>query len=286
MASIGTLTQTLNQMADGLQGISGGLKKLNTGFQAAYQALDQAIMSIPDPTLSQEQINELYALVAVEDPSQNSTLDALVKAYSSAATVKGTYQNVKPGFDAVGTTITNLSPSLGQMEGGLREIATQIDTALSSGDLSSQIGQLATGLSQLSDNYVTFHNGLVSYMGGVKQLSKGYIDFQNGMSQYSDGMQTFQNGISKLHDGTTELQDSTDDLPTQIQDKIDTMMAEYTGKDFKPVSFLSDKNNNVRLVQFVMKTVDILLPEQEEVAVVDQPKETFWDRLLQLFTGK
>jgi X-X-X-Leu-X-X-Gly heptad repeat protein len=123
-------------------------------------------------------------------------------------------------------------------------------------------------------------------MGGVKQLSKGYIDFQNGMSQYSDGMQTFQNGISKLHDGTTELQDSTDDLPTQIQDKIDTMMAEYTGKDFKPVSFLSDKNNNVRLVQFVMKTVDILLPEQEEVAVVDQPKETFWDRLLQLFTGK
>lgn len=283
MDSFSTLIQTLAQMADGLKGISNGLTELNTGYQMSYKALDQAVNSIPDISLTNDQISNLYAAVSVGDSSQLESLDTLLEVYKSALTIKSTYQHVKAGFDAIDTTINTLVPTLDQMENGLKEISQQMNTAYSDNDITAQISQLTAGLSELSSNYTVFHNGLVSYMNGVTQLSNGYVDFQNGLSQYSDGMNSFQDGMSKLNKGTEELSEQTSDLPTQLEDKISEIEAEYSGKDYEPVSFLSSNNTKINLVQFVLKTSDITLPDQDEVMTVEQPKKTLWQRFIQLF---
>lgn len=285
LSSFSTLTQTLSQMSSGIKDISKGLEELNTGFTLAYQALDQAILAIPDTIVTQEDINSLYVKVGA-DPELKQSLDALVSGYSSAMTVKGTYNQVKNGFSAVGSTILAVTPSLDEMALGLSTISTGLKTSISENDITTQLNELTTGLDNLSSNYKEFHKGLANYMSGVTTLSNGYSEFQSGITLYNDGMKTFAEGITTLYDGTQELKEQTSDLPEQIKEQIKETTEEYTGKDFTPVSFLSSNNSQINLVQFVMKTADIKVSENTEVAIDDQEKESFWDRLIQLFTGK
>lgn len=284
-SQITTLTETLTHISTGLSGISSGLTELNTGFSQGFQALDQAIMSIPDTVLTQEDINSLY-LTAATDPVQKQSLDTLVQAYTSAMTVKGTYNQVKSGFSAVGSTITAITPSINETVAGLQKISDSLTASMSANDLSAQIGELISGLNQLSDSYGDFHKGLVTYMKGITTLNNGYGDFQGGLSKYSDGMNSFTEGVTTLYGGTQELKNQTSALPELIQKKIKETTEEYSGKNFEPVSFLSLKNNQINLVQFVMKTADIAIPEKALTVNEEQPEETFWDRLVQLFSGK
>ncbi|MDK2808254.1 MAG: putative rane protein [Clostridiales bacterium] len=283
LSSITSLTKALDQIADGLASINVGLESLDSGFQASYDALEKAILVIPDDTLSKEDITALYTFVAKGDPTQTKTLDALVNSYQAALTVKGTYLAVKQGFDAVDATILTLTPSLTQMESSLRQMSTQLNSTLSSQDFFSQMAQLQAALKTLSENYKQFDAGLTTYMKGVTSVSTGYTSFDSGLKQYTKGISTYGKGVSKLLDGTNTLYDNTKDLPEKVDDQIKQMTSSYSGDDYQPVSFLSSKNNAIQLVQFVLQTKDIALPEKVATVTVETKKEGFFDRLLRLF---
>ncbi len=53
-------------------------------------------------------------------------------------------------------------------------------------------------------------------------------------------------------------------MDTQIQDKTDDILASIEGGDSDTVSFVSDKNTNVKDVQFVIKTSSMEKPEVSE----------------------
>lgn len=76
------------------------------------------------------------------------------------------------------------------------------------------------------------------------------------------------------------------DLPITIQDEIDSMLEDYSGTEFDMVSFASDKNENVDLVQFVFTTAGIEVEELVDEAEVNEDEETFWSRLTDLFSFK
>lgn len=50
----------------------------------------------------------------------------------------------------------------------------------------------------------------------------------------------------------------------QVDDAIDKVTEKISGTDFTPVSFASDKNTDVGLVQFAMKTEAIAVKEKEK----------------------
>jgi putative membrane protein len=75
-------------------------------------------------------------------------------------------------------------------------------------------------------------------------------------------------------------------MPDTFQTKIDDLMDEYTGSDFKPVSFLSSRNLNTGLVQFVLKCDAIEKPEATAKAPAERKDETIWDRVTALFKIK
>ena len=56
-----------------------------------------------------------------------------------------------------------------------------------------------------------------------------------------------------------------------------------TGEDEEIKSFTSDKNENIKAVQFVIKTPAIEKAEVEKKEVKEQKEENFWDKLLKLF---
>lgn len=277
------LPQGLSQLADGLGEVSGGLIALKDGFASAYAALDGAIQGIPDATVSQAQMTALYAQT---DPSQHALLDQLIASYAAGQTVKGTYNQVKSAFDAVGPTTDALAAAIDTIADALDDMSGEISGALSGMDIVQQLAQLSAGLSELDGNYAAFHSGLSSYMNGVGTLSSGYADFHNGMSSFRDGTGGLYDGVAELHDGTAKLSEETAKMPGRIQAEIDDMLNQYTGSDFEPISFTSSKNGRTDLVQFVLKCDGIERPEETKAVEAEAGAETFWDRLIALFTGK
>lgn len=72
--------------------------------------------------------------------------------------------------------------------------------------------------------------------------------------ELSEGTGELENGVGELQNGTAQLYEETKDLPAQMQAEIDNMIQEYDKSDYKLVSFVSQKNEKVSSVQFIIKT--------------------------------
>ncbi|UOQ86453.1 YhgE/Pip domain-containing protein [Gracilibacillus salinarum] len=283
-ADFSELQSGLEDIAKGLDEAAGGLTDLQENYQKAYNALDESINAIPSNNISEDEMKALQA--AVQDNEQNAAaLNKLVKTYEAAQTAKGTYDQVNKAFAAVSPTLNEVDGSLTKMAESIRTMASEMAKATENMNIESSINQLTEGITQLSNQYNDFHSGLVEYTNGVGELSSAYGEVHSGITDLADGTQELENGANELHDGTTELADSTSDLPDQVQSEIDDMINEYDKSDFEAESFVSDKNENVKSVQFVIKTESITFDDEneEEDSGESEEKKGIWQRFLDLF---
>lgn len=276
---LAALPDGLSQLAAGLDKVSLGLIDLKSGFSAAYAGLDAAVLEIPDSTIPQEEIAKLYQ----DNPDKKGLIDKLMAFYSSGSKVKGTYLAVKPAFDAVGTASDQLAGAIGGISGTLTSMSTQIKGALESNDTLTQMRQLSAGLAELSSNYNKFHEGLVKYTSGVSLLKNNYGGLNAGIAGIAGGVDELYGGISQTYDGTAKLNDGLKDMPSKVDEEINKLLNEYDKSDFKPVSFVSDKNDNTVSVQFILKTEKIEVPEIPAVINTEKDDSNIWTRFLDLF---
>ena len=205
----------------------------------------------------------------------------ILKARSGVDQLLGAYQVMDTLNEKLNNPATK--EQLGQLTAGSSALADGV-AALADGAkaLSDGIGQLADGTRDLAD-------GVSGLADGAKELTDAADDLKDGTSQLADGTgdfltgtQDLADGVKELKEGTDEFKDKTSDIDTQIDDEIDKVVNDFAGSDFTPLSFVSDKNTNIGLVQFVMKTEGIKLPEKEKAETVEEPL-TFWQRLVKLF---
>ena len=229
-----------------------------------------------------DQLKQLFGEV---DKEQQAALDQLYASYVAGRTVKATYEQVKQAFASVAPTLENVGANIDTIDGALQEISGQIENSLSGGDITSQLTQLSTGLGELSKNYSLFDTGLQEYMKGIATLSGGYQQFHSGLSDFVSGVGDMNSGVNKLYDGTNTMNKEISTLPDRMQEEIDTLLEEYDESDFEVISFVSPKNLNIGLVQFVMKGEEIKLPDEIKTNTdeKDVKKETVIDRFLALF---
>ncbi len=272
------LPDALSQMSDGLKKLSDGMKTLSTGYSSAYAALDASIKSIPAEDISPEDLQSL----ALKNPF-NQTLDQLLAYYKAAQTIKYTYAKTEPAFQAVNQNLTEMAASLDTISASLDTVALQLSSSMSGSGLTSSITQLVMGINTLSTNYKDFHKGLTKYTAGVSALSANYAKLDAGINELAGGTGTMADGIGTLSNGAEELVDRTKDIPSQMDETIDSLLSDYDITDFSPVSFVSDQNEHVSAVQFVLKTAAIEPMKAPEPISPTQAKETVWTRLLNLF---
>ncbi|NLA86706.1 MAG: YhgE/Pip domain-containing protein, partial [Clostridiales bacterium] len=282
LAGLQYLPDGLLQMAGGLDGITSGLAELKTGFAASYGALKAAITEIPDTVITEAELGQLYQ----DNPAMKDTLDKLAAYYAAGVKTKAGYENVRPLFDSMDAALEQLSGSAGQISSALKDTAAQIKGALESSDAFSQLSRLSAGLQALSEQYGDFHEGLMLFTGGVSELNNNYASLDAGISGLAGGAGELSEGLGKISNGASELNDGVKDLPQKTDKEIQKLMDEYDKSDVKPVSFASPKNLNTASVQFVMKTDKIEKPEPPVPAPEPEQKETVWDRIVNLFTGK
>lgn len=285
------LPAALNQISGGLKALSAALTELGAGLAQSYAALDGAMQGLAGVGLSPDDLNALGAAVgesvaASGDPSLWVSYQRVVDYYTAAETLLGTYNYLQQqgAFTSVQPALDTMAASIGQIAATLDEISYQVGNSLASLSALQQLPQLVSGLSELAANYAGFQNGLVAYTDGVNQLASGYSEFHSGLSQFNNGVGTLANGANTLHNGTAALNSETAKLPEKVQKEIDELLAEYEGSNFEPVSFTSDKNKNIGIVQFVIKCDGIEGASTQKADTKEaESKSTFWDRLGALF---
>jgi len=255
------------------------LDGLRESYGIANEMIDEAITSLPDEEVD---LDPLYEAVEGNEELTES-LDQLREYYESSRDVRETYDRIQKGMAGVDEQIDDIIDSYGFLLEELPERIDEILELVESGAGLGQIGELIDGMNQLSNNYERFHSGLSDYMAGVRELSEGQREIQQGYEALADGLGELAAGSDELEKGTGELSDGVSALPSTIQDEIDRMLAQYDYSDFEPVSFVSEKNTNVSLVQFVFKTPEIGAPEEENGVIEEPEPMTFWQRLLSLF---
>lgn len=284
MSKLTELPGGLSKLADALDNIQSGLTTLETNYAKAFQALDQTMQAEANaPT--EEELGALQSC-AQENEAAASAYQKLMASYQQLMTIKGTYQNVKPAFEAIQSTLGSKSEQsvvtgIRTVSANLRGIADSL-SAVSQTDIAGQMDTLKNGLSVLASQYGEFHKGLSSYTNGVNLLSGNYGAFQNGISSYLGGTEKIKDGSAELSDGMGQFADGIRDMPTQIQDAIDEMAGSFSGDDYQAVSFTDEKNENITSVQFVISTKGIEKAKTEKTTETEK-KEGFWDRLKALF---
>ena len=106
----------------------------------------------------------------------------------------------------------------------------------------------------------------------------------DNMSDLLKGTSDLYKGTEDLAGGTKEFKDKTSNLDEEIQKEIDETLLEITGDAGETISFVSDKNKNIKSVQFIMKTNDIEVEDKSDDLTVEDSKDlTFWDKVKDLF---
>lgn len=216
---------------------------------------------------------------------------------------------------AIGGTeqyLNTLSEALQQIDGGLAQLDesyTEFDSAVSSladslESMVTNVSALSSAINMLTDEYASLDSGINAYTSGVSDICEGYSSLVSGVSKLADGSRNLlegadsldkgisdmYNGVTELCDGagelsggTGELKDKTSGMDKEIENKIDDVIESVKGKDNGIISFVSDKNKNVKSVQFVIKTDAVEIPEAPEEFELTEEKLSFGQKLKNLF---
>ncbi|MBQ9530827.1 MAG: hypothetical protein IJR70_02020 [Eubacterium sp.] len=264
--------EDLNKILKEVPEVLDGMSSTTT---ALYNALKVAVDAIPDNTVTSEQIADLY-----EKNPGNEALGTLVQTYYAAQTVKSTFDALGPALES---SNNSMSSTMRILSTEINTLSKQVDELLKNKEMIEQLKELRSGMQLLADNYKTFDSGLRQFTNGLSTLADNYSEFDAGISDMSDGMSQYESGVKALKKGTAQLYNGTKDLPEVVENAINSMTAEYDHSDFKPVSYTSEKNENINAVQFVFSTKPIAAKSKEDNTEKDEEKEiSFIQRVVNL----
>ena len=274
------LDLAVSEMISGLEELADGMDQFGSNYEKANQALQDAMKQIPEPSITETDIAALY-----ESDADQEVIEELVATYQAAQTVKGAYDAASEAFGSVGPSLHTFSESTREVANYSRALTAGLEESISQIDVDESVNQLITGVEEMATNYNQFHEGLIAYTNGVNELATSYQGIHDGIGESADGADRLTDGAGELRNGTTQLHDATSNIPEEMQQEIDSMLSQYDKSDFEPVSFVSEKNNELTdSVQFVIRT-DSLKQEQETETADDAPeeKEGFFEKLKNLF---
>ena len=287
---VGSLALGAQDIAGGAEGVAGGAAGLSKGLGTLQNSLiaqaSETRGTVADITVAQQayaqatQIHTAAFAVAYHEAKAHGAEDAAAMQAAATAT---TAQSA-----AVQDALTNLTTAIGN-NGGALGAAGALEGAASGLGSSTEPGSLLGGAAALAAGTAELSSGTSSLAAGANQTARGASSFATGTNQaasgagqLASGAQELATGSSQLATGTKTLYTEVQALPERVQQEIDAMMTDYDKSDFKPRSFISPKNTDVALVQFVLSTDPIQAPAPE-VKPTAEPELTFWDRLLALF---
>ena len=285
--SISQLVSGSAGIKDGITNLTGKLGELQAGVSYAKFMDALAAKGLSDEAISHLELSntQIASMLESSNPVSAGTI------LKNNQIIEGLKSGINQYLTTVNTNITalyqgaqSLNTEYAKLDAGIRSLAVSVQ-------------QLADGVNQLVSEYGKLDKGVNEYTEGVAKVIAGYSqivtgtsDLLSGSGELRDGTAELVNSIAELYDGTSqlkdgtgEMRDETDGMDTQITDKIDEMVNGITGGNYELVSFVSEKNTNVKAVQFVIQTESVQIKEADEATPVVEEKLNFWQKVLKLF---
>lgn len=236
-------------------------------------------------------VNGIPLVLDIDDPDTQELKDQIYDLQDGAAQLDDGALALADGVDELEYGAEALRDGAKSLQSGALQVSTGAQQLKEGFDLISS--QLAPYISMIAGSNPAAAKALQEYKAGLDQLvggaslvAGGASDLANGTDDLYDGVLKLKDGVAELSDGTMQLRDQSSDIDTQVDDKVDEMLDDYRSKDFAAMSFVDPENPAVAAVQFVIKTGDIKIPEAEAPAQAEEPEETFWDRVHNLFPSR
>lgn len=151
------------------------------------------------------------------------------------------------------------------------------------GGLSAGAGELYSGAAELAGMYEKFDEGIRELAGTVTDTAGSITQLTAGMNTLASKYGEFNDGLVTYTDGAKQLYSSTSGMGAQVQEQIDGILSSLGGGSEAAESFVSDKNTDVKSVQFVIKTDAIEKPEAKKNVEKEKKDESFIRKLADLF---
>lgn len=317
-AELKTAIEKLNESSSGL---TGGSKEMLAALQSVQSELDKVSLStdrlktLTDSSAAiKTAIDNLYAgcadldakisYQAYKDTMKAGGLDLDMLALKNDPVLNAVIYGTQNYFDAV-------SAGADSLLNGLKELKTkysEFDKAITEmsaelGNVTVNMAALKTAITEMVVKYEQLDTGVSDYTDGVAQvlaaysllcdgvgtIADGSSDLKDGAADLKSGALELCNGIDELYDGTVSLADGTGefreqtaDMDEQVSSEIDDMLDSISGTG-EVSSFVSDKNTDIKSVQFVIKTDAVKKAEVETVVEEKTEKLNFWQKFLKLF---
>lgn len=263
-------TGDLSQLTESIQALTEGARQLETGLEQMNQGLTSMETQTASLPAGAEGIDSLLKGFD-ELTAQNQTLEEGGEALkSSSSALNQGAEEVSSGITQLNTGISALAQGVQQLDAGLEE-------------LEENGADLQTGSSSLTEGTQALSEGLTQLQEGVNVLSSGASVFETGISSLAEVAQALDEGAGEMKDGTGEFKTETADIDTEIENKVEEMVQEFSGEDYVPVSFVSEKNTNVEAVQFAFQTDPIQIEEEESQEEAPEETTGFWEKIRGLF---
>lgn len=263
-------TGDLSQLTENIQALTEGARQLETGLEQMNQGLTSMETQTASLPAGAEGIDSL--LKGFEElTARNQTLEEGGEALKSSSSA------LNQGAEEVSGGITRLNSGISALAQG----AQQLDAGLE--ELEENGADLQTGSSSLTEGTQALLEGLTQLQDGVNTLSSGASVFETGISSLAEGAQALDEGAGEMKEGTGEFKTETADIDTEIENKVEEMVQEFSGEDYVPVSFVSEKNTNVEAVQFAFQTDPIQIEEEESREEAPEETTGFWEKIRGLF---
>lgn len=273
--AINSLTEQINKMtalAEQLKSIPG--YENNETYKAQVAQLE-------------EQINNLNNVIKLLN-GNNAAINGTSQYFNSAS--EGAYNlitgigKLKSSYETFDAAINNLSTTLSGMVLNMSALKSGIDQLVESyKSLDTGINDYTDGVASVVAAYSQLVTGTNTLTAGSSQLVKGADVLRQGTDNLYQGILSVNSGAEALNSGTNEFYQQTNGMDEKIENGIDDTLKTLSGGDSKTVSFVSDKNENVSSVQFVIKTSAIKKPEEVNTTQKQETKTNFWEKLLKLF---
>ncbi|HJB36045.1 MAG TPA: hypothetical protein H9775_16200 [Candidatus Blautia merdipullorum] len=263
-------TGDLSQLTESIQALTEGARQLETGLEQMNQGLTSMETQTASLPAGAEGIDSLLKGFD-ELTAQNQTLEEGGEALKSSSSA------LNQGAEEVNSGITRLNSGISALAQGAR----QLDAGLE--ELEEKGTDIQTGSSSLTEGTQALLEGLTQLQEGVDTLSSGASVFETGISSLAEGSQDLDEGAGEMKGGTEEFKTETADIDTEIENKVEEMVQEFSGEDYVPVSFVSEKNTNVEAVQFAFQTDPIQIEEEEAREESSAENTGFWEKIRGLF---
>lgn len=283
----GKLNEGADGLSDGATALDGGVQAFCQGATQLKDGADELSTGVAAYVAGVGQVSQGLAQAAAGSNAFAAKLAELSRASA------GIVSSIEASATQIQTLVAQIQSStlpddqktalIQQIQGlsaqlsGLKDYAAGVG-ALSEGyaPLDSSLTQLSTGLSDLSQQGSSLTQG-------ASELSTGADELANSTGSLAQGSSQLATGASELAQGTTQLEEKSKLIPDKVRTQIDELMADYDKSDFTPTSFVDARNTNVKLVQFVMATEAIHLPDPESEEAPEED-ETLLSRFFALFS--